>query len=46
VFRKGRIQVLVALLDAPAVFRTDHGRREWETAARDNMRSELAELTG
>lgn len=45
VFRKGRIQVLVALLDAPAVFRTDHGRREWEAAARDNMRAELADLT-
>ncbi|WP_313673663.1 metal-dependent phosphohydrolase [Mycolicibacterium sp.] len=46
VFRKGRIQVLAALLDAPAVFRTDHGRREWEAAARDNMRAELAELSG
>jgi len=45
-FRKGRIQVLVALLDAPAVFRTDHGRRGWEAAARDNMRAELADLSG
>ena len=44
-FRKGRSQVLVALLAGPGVFRTDYARREWETAARDNMRAELACLT-
>lgn len=45
-FRKGRSQVLLALLEGPGVYRTEHGRREWEAAARDNMRAELAELTG
>lgn len=45
VFRKGRAQVLVALLNGPGVFRTDYGRREWEAAARENMRAELAGLT-
>ena len=46
VFRKGRVQVLVALLESPALFRTDHGHREWEDAARANMRAELATLSG
>ena len=45
-FRKGRVQVLVALLESPALFRTDHGHRRWEDAARANMRAELADLTG
>lgn len=45
VFRKGRVQVLAALLDGPAVFRTDYGRRHWEDVARANMRAELADLT-
>jgi len=44
-FRKGRSQVLVALLTGPGVFRTEYARREWEAAARDNMRAELAGLT-
>lgn len=43
-FRKGRSQVLVALLKGPGVFRTDHGRREWESTAQDNLRAELAAL--
>jgi predicted metal-dependent HD superfamily phosphohydrolase len=46
VFRKGRVQVLVALLASPALFRTDHGYQEWEDAARANMRAELADLSG
>lgn len=44
VFRKGRIQVLLALLEGPAVFRTEAGRARWESAARENLRAELAEL--
>ena len=44
-FRKGRFQVLVALLEGPGVFRTDYGRSAWEAAARENMRAELAGLT-
>lgn len=44
VFRKGRMQVLLALLEGPGVFRTDAGRRQWESAARENLRAELATL--
>jgi predicted metal-dependent HD superfamily phosphohydrolase len=40
------VQVLVALLASPALFRTDHGYQEWEDAARANMRAELADLSG
>lgn len=43
-FRRRRIQVLTELLDSPAVFRTAPGRRRWESAARANMRAELAAL--
>lgn len=46
VFRKGRLQVLTALLEGPGVFRTEPGRRRWEAAARENLRSELATLSG
>ena len=46
VFRKGRLQVLLSLLEGPGVFRTDAGRRKWEAAARDNLRAEMAALTG
>lgn len=45
VFRKGRRQVLVSLLEGPGVFRTEPGRQWWEAAARDNLRAELAALT-
>jgi len=45
VFRRGRVQVLVALLGGPGVFRTDYARREWEVAAQKNLRAELATLT-
>ncbi len=44
VFRKGRIQVLVGLLEGPGVFRTPTGRQQWEVAARRNLRAELAAL--
>ena len=44
VFAKGRRQVLAALLEAPAVFRTEVGRRRWEVAARRNMAAEFADL--
>lgn len=45
VFRKGRLQVLVGLLDGPGVFRTERGRRKWEGPAQHNLRAELATLT-
>lgn len=45
VFRKGRLQVLAALLDGPGVFRTAPGRQRWEAVARDNMRAEMATLS-
>ncbi|WP_445167564.1 HD domain-containing protein [Mycolicibacterium sp. Dal123E01] len=44
-FRRGRVQVLVALLGGPGVFRTDYARREWEPLAQGNLRAELATLT-
>jgi predicted metal-dependent HD superfamily phosphohydrolase len=43
-FRKGRMQVLVSLLEGPRVFRTDYARREWEAAARENLRAEFVTL--
>lgn len=43
-FRKGRRQVLLALLEGPGVFRTAAGRRRWEAAARQNMVAELMTL--
>lgn len=44
VFTKGRLQVLAALLEAPAVFRTEAGRQRWEAAARQNMLAEMEDL--
>ncbi|AQT82142.1 metal-dependent phosphohydrolase [Mycolicibacterium litorale] len=44
-FRKGRMQVLVALLGGPGVFRTEYARREWEGPAQGNLRAELATLS-
>lgn len=44
VFRKGRRQVLVSLLEGPGVFRTEPGRQRWEAAAQRNLRDELADL--
>jgi predicted metal-dependent HD superfamily phosphohydrolase len=40
-FRHGRADVLRALLDAPALFRTESGRERWEAAARHNLETEL-----
>lgn len=34
VFRKGRLQVLMSLLEAPGVFRTEPGRQWWRPPAR------------
>ena len=44
VFRKGRTQVLVGLLEGPGVFRTPPGRQRWEESAQRNLRAELAAL--
>ncbi|MEU8589037.1 hypothetical protein AB0C59_18845 [Streptomyces sp. NPDC048664] len=41
-FHVGRAAVLRHLLDLPSLFRTPHGRREWEEAARRNLTAELA----
>ena len=45
-FRKGRLQVLVGLLEGQGVFRTEQARQQWEGAAQGNLRAELATLTG
>lgn len=45
VFRKGRMQVLVKLLEGPGVFRTEYARRRWERTAQDNLRAELAAMS-
>ncbi|GAA4078079.1 hypothetical protein ACFFOS_06985 [Nocardioides kongjuensis] len=44
VFAAGRAEVLRALTDTPALFRTAHGRSEWEKTARANVARELAGL--
>ena len=43
-FTAGRARILRSLLDRPALFSTEHGRTAWESAARDNVRRELAAL--
>lgn len=40
----GRLRVLMGLLEAPCVFRTEYGRGSWELAARENMRAELQSM--
>jgi predicted metal-dependent HD superfamily phosphohydrolase len=40
-FREGRAAVLRHLLGLPCLFRTPHGRREWEERARQNLTTEL-----
>jgi predicted metal-dependent HD superfamily phosphohydrolase len=40
-FRDGRAAVLRQLLALPRLFRTPHGRREWERKARHNLTVEL-----
>ncbi len=46
VFRAGRARVIAALLAGPSLYRTPGGRARWEQAARTNLESELAALTG
>ncbi|MEV8527542.1 MULTISPECIES: hypothetical protein [unclassified Streptomyces] len=43
-FRAGRADVLRQLLALPRLFRTPHGERAWEAAARENLAAELALL--
>lgn len=44
-FRKGRAAVLSQLLSLPRLFRTPHGAKHWEDAARHNLSTELVLLT-
>lgn len=44
-FRTGRADILLRLLDLPHLFRTPYGRSAWEPVARRNMATEL-ELLG
>lgn len=43
-FRAGRSAVLAQLLALPRLFRTPHGERRWEAAARANLTGELRAL--
>lgn len=43
-FAAGRAAVLARLLDRPALFSTDAGRRRWESRARQNVAAELTRL--
>ncbi|MEV6395528.1 hypothetical protein AB0M39_12250 [Streptomyces sp. NPDC051907] len=43
-FREGRAAVLRQLLELPRLFRTPHGQRAWEAAARRNLAAELETL--
>jgi predicted metal-dependent HD superfamily phosphohydrolase len=45
-FRRGRAEVLRALVGQDRLFRTDHAVRRWEEAARRNVAAELAGLEG
>lgn len=45
-FATGRAQVLATLLDRSPLFRTEHGRAQWEARARANAGAELARLRG
>ncbi|MET9081157.1 hypothetical protein ABZX77_04520 [Streptomyces sp. NPDC004237] len=44
-FREGRSAILRQLLDLPRLFRTPHGRTEWEPTARYNLAAELEMLS-
>ena len=44
-FREGRSAILRHLLDLPQLFRTPHGRTEWEPTARYNLAAELEMLS-
>jgi predicted metal-dependent HD superfamily phosphohydrolase len=43
-FRRGRTEILRALLHAPTLFRTGFAREHWEDRARANVKRELADL--
>ncbi|MHA7132244.1 DUF4031 domain-containing protein [Oerskovia turbata] len=45
-FRAGRAAVLERLLALPSLFRTPLGRARWQPRAEENLRAELATLTG
>lgn len=45
-FRRGRAEVLRALLAKPTLFHTRYARDAWEEAARANVTRELADLKG
>ncbi|WP_434591321.1 HD domain-containing protein [Streptomyces sp. A5-4] len=45
-FRSGRAAVLRQLLELPTLFRTPHGRAEWQERARHNLATELELLAG
>ncbi|WP_346181628.1 hypothetical protein [Streptomyces osmaniensis] len=44
-FREGRAAILRQLLGLPSLFRTPHGRKEWEATARYNLAGELEMLS-
>ncbi|MFD5009210.1 HD domain-containing protein [Streptomyces chartreusis] len=44
-FREGRAAILRQLLDLPSLFRTPHGKKEWEATARYNLAGELEMLS-
>ena len=44
-FRAGRAAVLEALLGKPFLYRTSEGQARWESAARANLRAEIAALS-
>lgn len=43
---KGRIKFLTTYLDRPQIFHTEHGLKNWELPARENMLRELKTLEG
>ncbi|MEO8105835.1 MAG: metal-dependent phosphohydrolase [Actinomycetes bacterium] len=45
-FSVGRANVLQSFLDRTSIYRTPHGQQHWEAAARANLATELAALTG
>lgn len=45
-WRRGRAAVLAGLLQRDPLYQTELARRRWEARARDNLRREMAALTG
>lgn len=43
-FRAGRAEVLRGLLQRPSIYRTTHGREQWEQRARLNVNAEIEAL--